>query len=117
MGLKTVEFYILGKCWQETYGTNDRLEVESFLSEQGIEWKWNEDGSLHTERVFPATRRHPVTDRQAWFNHAHLFHPSDLPKDSYDALCHVMNREDLPKYVTYADGEEIEVEHLNHIRW
>ena len=114
--LKHNEICISGKSWQETYGTDDRLEVESFLTQQGIQYKWKEDSSLYTERAFQATIRHPVTDRQAWFNHAHLFHPSDLPKDSYDALCQILKPEDMPKYVTYADGKEIPVEHLRHIR-
>ena len=33
------EICISGKSWQETYGIDDRLEVESFLTQQGIQYK------------------------------------------------------------------------------
>jgi alpha-ketoglutarate-dependent taurine dioxygenase len=76
----------LGKSWQQTYKTTDRATVEKFCEEKGIQFIWKDDGTFHTEFTGPATRKHQCTGEMVWCNHAHLFHPSDLPESAQKGL-------------------------------
>ena len=83
----------------------------------GIRTKWRGDGSLCTFRSSTATRTHPVTGREAWFNHSHLFHSSDLPPKTQAALARVYpSQEHFPKNCMFADGSEIPTEYLTSVR-
>jgi hypothetical protein len=54
---------------------------------------------------------------EVWFNHAHLFHPSDLPLKTQIALKSICSSvDDYPKYCCFSSGEEIPLEFLNEIR-
>jgi len=65
------------------YRTDHKAEVERLCSELNVAFRWNADGGLTTLRSATATRQHPDTKEELWFNHAHLFHPSDLPESTY----------------------------------
>ncbi|KAI6647928.1 Hybrid non-ribosomal peptide synthetase/type I polyketide synthase [Oopsacas minuta] len=94
-----------GKSWQDTYGTEDRRCVEKFLAEQGFEFKWK-GSTLRTSRTATITRCHPITKEEVWFNHALLFHPSELP-DTVSTSLSSFPKDEYPKHCTYGNGEEI----------
>eukprot|EP00009_Paramoeba_aestuarina_P003637 CAMPEP_0201510844 /NCGR_PEP_ID=MMETSP0161_2-20130828/3384_1 /ASSEMBLY_ACC=CAM_ASM_000251 /TAXON_ID=180227 /ORGANISM="Neoparamoeba aestuarina, Strain SoJaBio B1-5/56/2" /LENGTH=93 /DNA_ID=CAMNT_0047906097 /DNA_START=666 /DNA_END=943 /DNA_ORIENTATION=- len=64
----------------------DKGEIERELRKVGSEWVWRADGGLCTIRRGPGVRIHPETNEEVWSNHAHLFHPSDLPAAVQQAL-------------------------------
>lgn len=99
------------------YQTEDRVEVEKLCEAMDITCVWKPDGSLMTSRKSSATRKHPVTGKELWCNHAHLFHPTDLPERTQATLTRVCTTPyDYPKNCLYADGSEIDPSDLAHIR-
>ena len=117
----------VGLSWQQTYKTDDPAVVSEFCKQNNINFQWiGEDGStanenltyatLRTDRSFPATRTHPTLPTEVWFNHSHLFHPSDLPYDTKEALELITTEDNFPKNCTFKDGSEIPLAYLEHIR-
>jgi alpha-ketoglutarate-dependent taurine dioxygenase len=60
------------KGWEEMFRTSDPRAVEKFCREQHMPFSWD-DGWLSLSTKLPATRVHPVTKEEVWFNQAHLF--------------------------------------------
>ncbi|MFF4044990.1 TauD/TfdA family dioxygenase [Streptomyces sp. NPDC001816] len=106
----------LGKSWQDTFETQDRAEVESFLEKTGSSWEWKADGGLRVHQDRQATIRHPVTGDEVWFNQADQWHPAGLGDETAKALAQIMPAEDLPQNVTFADGTPIPAEYVTQIR-
>lgn len=103
-----------GKSWQDTFETADRDEVERFLGAAGATWTWHDDG-LRVSNTRPATTRHPVTGAEVWFNQADQWHPAGLADDTAKALLQIMREDQLPQYVTFADGSPIPAEYVRRI--
>lgn len=103
--------------WQEVFQTSIKEEVNSFCAENGIEVQWR-DGSpeLTTRQICQATTIHPVTKEEVWFNQAHLFHISSLPKSDRQAILNELGYENLTRNAFYGDGTEIEEESLDSIK-
>lgn len=106
----------LGKSWQDTFETQDRAEVESFLATTGSTWEWKADGGLRVHQDRQATIKHPVTGDEVWFNQADQWHPAGLGDETAKALAQIMPAEDLPQNVTFADGTPIPAEYAVQIR-
>jgi alpha-ketoglutarate-dependent taurine dioxygenase len=51
--------------------------------------------------------RHPRTGEPLWFNHVHLFHPSNLDGEMRDALHRQLGAAALPRNVHFGDGAPI----------
>jgi hypothetical protein len=106
-----------GVAWQRMYESDNKGEVDTLCGSMGIQTKWRDDGSLCTFRTASATRTHPVTGREVWFNHSHLFHTSDLPERTQAALSSIYPSSDYyPKNCLFADGSEIPLEYLDSVR-
>jgi len=93
--------------WQEVFQTTDRAEVEAYCRRSGTEWEWIGTDGLRTTAIRQATARHPRTGEQVWFNHAHLFHVSNMPVEVAEALLSDVGEHGLPRSVFYGDGEPI----------
>jgi alpha-ketoglutarate-dependent taurine dioxygenase len=104
-----------GKSWQETFETDDRAAVEKFLGESAAEWEWGSEGLRITQRR-PATVRHPVTGAEVWFNQADQFHPAGLGDRTAAELYEILEPEEFPQYVTFADGSPIPDAYVEHIQ-
>ena len=102
--------------WQSTFQTEDPLVVERYCRASGIGWQWGDDGRLVTRQVRQATFAHPVTGENVWFNHAHMFHQSNLPGDVRENLVQSLGSGNLPRDAYYGDGSTIEDETLAEIR-
>ncbi|MEE6259643.1 TauD/TfdA family dioxygenase [Plantactinospora sonchi] len=105
-----------GKSWQDTFETNRRDEVESFLAPTGATWEWRSDGSLRISQLRPSTIRHPVTGVEVWFNQSDQWHPASLGEDTASALAQILPEDELPQYVTFADGTPIPPEYVIQVR-
>ncbi|MFE2728092.1 TauD/TfdA family dioxygenase [Kitasatospora sp. NPDC059327] len=106
----------LGKSWQDTFETEDRAEVEAFLTKTEAEWEWRPDGSLRTHLLRPSTLRHPVTGTEVWFNQADQWHVTAMGDDVAAALAEIMPADELPQSVTFADGTPIPPEYVLQVR-
>ncbi|MEU2376585.1 TauD/TfdA family dioxygenase [Streptomyces misionensis] len=106
----------LGKSWQDTFETTDRQAVEEYLAGTSAEWAWRSDGGLRVGLVRPATVRHPVTGAEVWFNQADQWHPAGLGDEAAGALAQLLPPEELPQYVTFADGSPIPDAYVLQIR-
>jgi alpha-ketoglutarate-dependent taurine dioxygenase len=51
----------VGKSWQDTFETNDKSEVVRYLSSGGVDFAWDDRGTLRTTQVRDAVIAHPVT--------------------------------------------------------
>ncbi|MEO1131518.1 MAG: TauD/TfdA family dioxygenase [Cyanobacteria bacterium J06639_1] len=108
-------FSILGKSWRETYETEDRDEVEAYLTAADMDFRWLEDGSLQTRQVCPAAIAHPVSGEMAWHSQAHLLHVSNFGKTG-ETLQAMVGEERFPVNSYYGDGTAIAPEDLAAIR-
>jgi alpha-ketoglutarate-dependent taurine dioxygenase len=106
----------LDLSWSTVFQTSDRLQVEAYCREAGIEFEWRGRGRLRTSQVCQAAAAHPGTGEWVWFNQAHLFHVSNLEPAARDGLSSIYKEEDYPRNAYYGDGSPIESEALAHIR-
>ena len=106
----------LGRSWQETFETEDRAEVDHYLSQSGVNATWADDGGLRTEQVRPAVRQHASTGERVWFNQADQWHPTNLDQATREALVKFVPEDRYPVHAFFGDGSAINPEDLDHIR-
>ncbi len=102
--------------WQAAFQTTRREEVEDYCRASNTAWEWRDGDRLTTRQVRQAIARHPVTGETVWFNHAHLFHESNLPADLRAMLQASLGPANLPRNAYYGDGSPIEDAVLDEIR-
>jgi len=71
---------------------------------------------LRTRQVRQAVAVHPDTGETVWFNHAHLFHESNLAPELREPLLAAFGSGGLPRNAYYGDGQAIEYSTLDEIR-
>jgi alpha-ketoglutarate-dependent taurine dioxygenase len=102
--------------WQEVFQTTDRAEVEAYCATSRTEYAWVGRDGLRTYATRQAMSTHPRTGERVWFNHAHLFHVSNMPPEVAAALIRELGPEGLPRNAFYGDGAPIEDEAARLIR-
>jgi alpha-ketoglutarate-dependent taurine dioxygenase len=102
--------------WQEAFQTNDRAVVEAYCRKANMECEWKDDDRLKTRQRRPATVVHPKTGETLWFNHAHMFHTSNLDPSVRDSLLAEFKEDELPRNAFYGDSSPIESSILDEIR-
>jgi len=102
--------------WQEAFQTEDREVVEAYCRNHQTEFEWREGDRLRTRQVRQVMATHPVTGDTVWFNHAHMFHQSNLRPEVRRALLEEFAPDELPRNAFYGDGEPIPDEVLETIR-
>ncbi len=102
--------------WQEAFQTTDRALVEKYCREARTDFEWKDGDRLKTRQVRQAVATHPKTGETVWFNHAHMFHISNVAPDVRAALLEQFREEDLPRNAYYGDGTPIEASVLDEIR-
>lgn len=102
--------------WQTVFQTDDPCQVETYCQEHDIQYRWGEGDVLQTSQIRPALTEHPITKQLLWFNQAHLFHVSNIEKNTRNALCSLFKPDEMPRNAFYGDGSQIEEESLDHIR-
>jgi alpha-ketoglutarate-dependent taurine dioxygenase len=105
----------LSLTWQSVFQTEDKIAVEAYCRDAGIETEWRGD-RLRTKQVRRAVAQHPVTGEMVWFNHAAFFHLSTLKPSTRELLLAGLEEEDLPNNTYYGDGSQIEFSVLEEIR-
>jgi alpha-ketoglutarate-dependent taurine dioxygenase len=105
----------IGLTWQDAFQTNDPKVVEEYGLKNAIQIEWTKN-KLRTRQVRPATRKHPVTGEEVWFNHAAFFHVSSLDPEVQDALLSSYKEEGLPYNTYFGDGSRIDPAMIASIR-
>jgi len=105
-----------GPSWQETFETDNKIEVEKICREREIHFEWKPDGGIKLIHVRNGIITHPVTNEKVWFNQADQFHPSHLTPEIYETLTMMFeDPEDMPMNVTFGDKSPITKEHISEI--
>lgn len=102
--------------WQQAFQTEDRAAVEAYCRSAGAEVEWLDGERLRTRSVRQVTATHPRTGDVLWFNHAHMFHSSNLEPAVRDALRSHLAPDELPRNAFYGDGSPIPDEIAEAIR-
>ena len=102
--------------WQKVFHTNDKMEVERYCRDGGIEWEWKDRMRLRTRQVRPATAIHPRTNETLWFNHIAFWHCSSLDAKTREMLVSEYGESELPYNTYYGGGTAIEDSVIQEIR-
>jgi len=102
--------------WQDAFQTTDRSVVEEYCRQAGMTAEWRDGDRLRTRAVRHAVMTHPQTGEVVWFNHAHMFHCSNLPDEVREALLEQFREDELPRNAFYGDGTPIESSVLEAVR-
>ncbi|MFC0528355.1 TauD/TfdA family dioxygenase [Phytohabitans kaempferiae] len=105
-----------GSSWQHAFNTEDRLDVEAYATERGIQLEWLDGDGLRTRAVREPVHRHPVTGEKVWFNHATFFHITTQARDVREGLLEIFAPEELPSNTYYGDGGTIPDDVMDHLR-
>lgn len=102
--------------WQEAFQTEDRAAVEAYCRKVHTEFEWRDGNRLRTRQVRQAVATHPKTGETVWFNHAHMFHISNVEPAVRDSLLSEFKEDELPRNAFYGDGTPIEWSVLEEVR-
>jgi alpha-ketoglutarate-dependent taurine dioxygenase len=102
--------------WQEAFQTEDRAVVMNYCRKTGMQAEWRDNDRFRTRAVRQVIATHPQTGDTVWFNHAHMFHVSNLSSAVRDALLAEFKEDELPRNAFYGDGSAIESSVLDEIR-
>ena len=102
--------------WQEVFQTTERLKVEAYCRQANMEFEWRDRDRLRTRAVRQVVATHPKTGDTVWFNHAHMFHQSNLEPAVREALLAHLAPDELPRNAFYGDGSPIADTVLEEIR-
>lgn len=105
-----------GRSWQATFESDEIAAVEDRFQGTDVKFEWLESGGLRIEQTRDATRRHPLTNEEVWFNQADQWHVSNFDAETRDAVLDVFPPDELPLNVTYGDGADLDEEHLSAVR-
>jgi alpha-ketoglutarate-dependent taurine dioxygenase len=106
----------LDLSWQEAFQTDKRSVVEEYCRQARTIFEWREGDRLRTRQIRQVTVKHPKTGEMIWFNHAHLFHLSNLTAEVRHALLSEFRDDEIPRNAFYGDGSPIESSILDEIR-
>jgi alpha-ketoglutarate-dependent taurine dioxygenase len=102
--------------WQEVFQTSDPAAVEEYCRSAHMTVEWKGENRVRTRAVRQAVVTHPQTGDEIWFNHAHMFHQSNLTPAVREALLAEFAEDELPRNAFYGDGTPIETSVLDEIR-
>jgi alpha-ketoglutarate-dependent taurine dioxygenase len=106
----------LDLSWREAFQTADRREVEEYCRHARMTCEWGDGDRLRTRAVRQVVATHPSTGETLWFNHAHMFHISNVEPGVREALLSQFAEDELPRNAFYGDGSTIEDSVLEEIR-
>jgi alpha-ketoglutarate-dependent taurine dioxygenase len=106
----------LDLSWQVAFQTDDRSFVEEYCRNSKTQFEWRTGDRLRTRQVRQVMVRHPKTGELVWFNHAHMFHISNLTAEVRNALLSEFKDDEIPRNAFYGDGSPIESSILDEIR-
>lgn len=105
-----------GFSWQDAFEIEDKQTVENYCRTTGIDFKWENDGSLRLSQTRPATIKHSETGEEVWFNQADGFHASNLDAETYRYFLSQMPEKDFRLNARFGDGSPLDAAKLERVR-
>lgn len=103
------------RSWSEHYGTDNKIEIEKKITEEGLSWEWiNEGNDLIVLNHLPGVLEHPISNQMCWFNSsAYLNYYSNssfgelanLRALQYFSTRYLIHKDRLPMVCHYGNGE------------
>ncbi|XP_035664553.1 dapdiamide synthesis protein DdaC-like isoform X1 [Branchiostoma floridae] len=101
--------------WQSNMHSEDREEVERFLTGKGFSYRWNADDSLSYWFSTDGLSEHPGSGETYWFNQL-TEHNGSCFKVHPEFMNETKHISEFPRHTSYGDGEEFSEEDLAHVR-
>ncbi|HEX9508913.1 MAG TPA: TauD/TfdA family dioxygenase [Puia sp.] len=99
----------LGPSWQDTFETDDKIQLEKYCRDYNIEFEWRDDNNLKVIQRSRGIIEHRKTKEKIWFNQIDQFHPCHLGEEILEAMKFMYDSpEDFPMYVRFGDGKDID---------
>jgi hypothetical protein len=105
-----------GRAWRDVFQTDNKEQIEQWLSGRGYEYEWKADGGLRTAIIGDSVAIHPKTKENVWINQAEQWHPSSLDPKARSALQLLLKAEDFPHNASFGDGAPLPEAGLESIR-
>jgi alpha-ketoglutarate-dependent taurine dioxygenase len=101
--------------WQEAFYTEDPAKAESDIEEMGLDYKWEDDGSLTASFRHDGFMDHHLTGQRHWFNQllSQTFTPYSLGERWQRYADHYADGRPQPYGVRFGDGGAIPIEDVN----
>ncbi|WP_328338773.1 TauD/TfdA family dioxygenase [Streptomyces violaceus] len=97
----------IGATLAQSFGTDDRGEVEAYCRAHAIDWSWQPDGSLRTWQHRHAVVRHPVSGRPCWFNQIAFLNEWTMASEVREFLIDEYGPDGLPFNTRYGNGDPV----------
>ncbi|MET7991019.1 TauD/TfdA family dioxygenase [Amycolatopsis sp. NPDC005232] len=97
----------IGATVAESFGTDDRAEIENYCRTNAIEFEWQPDGGLRTRQRRSAVVRHSVTGRRCWFNQVAFLNEWTMDPEIREYLVDVYGADALPFNTCFGGGDPI----------
>lgn len=115
----------LQKSWNEVFGSNDPDDVDRIAIEKGWQTQWlGQDTVRLWQEILPATKLHPVSQIEVWFNQAHCFAPvcslvqaqRDGRIEDYEKLARAIEHHaDILDKILYGNGKPVTDSEALHV--
>ncbi|MGW4488539.1 TauD/TfdA family dioxygenase [Amycolatopsis sp. NPDC004368] len=97
----------IGATVAESFGTDDRAEIEDYCRANAIEVEWQPGGGLRTRQRRSAVVPHPVTGKRCWFNQIAFLNEWTMDPEIRDYLVDVYGADALPFNTSFGNGDPI----------
>ncbi|CAM5701328.1 hypothetical protein SPURM210S_00411 [Streptomyces purpurascens] len=97
----------IGATLGQSFGTDDRGEVEAYCRAHAIDWSWQPDGSLRTWRRRHADVRAPVSGRPCWFDQIAFLNEWTMASEVREFLIKEYGPNGLPFNTLYGNGDPV----------
>ena len=115
----------LQKSWNDVFGSNDPSEVDHIALKKGWRTHWLDKETVRLwQEILPATKVHPINQREVWFNQAHCFAPicslvqaeRDGRTEDYQKLAWAIeNHADMLDRILYGNGKPVTDSEALHV--
>lgn len=106
----------LDLSWQDAFQTEDRAAVERYCREAMMQCEWRDGGRLRTRARRHVMVSHPTLGTRLWFNHAHMFHLSNLSAPIREGLLAQFGEDEVPRNAFFGDGSPIPDSLMEEVR-
>ena len=97
----------IGATIAESFGSDDRSEVERYCQANAIELEWQPDGGLRTRQRRPAVVQHPLTGHRCWFNQIAFLNEWTMAPEVHEFLVDEYGADGLPFNTRFGNGDPI----------
>jgi len=106
----------MGPSWQDTFETEDKVQLEKYLKNYSIDFEWLSNGNLRLRHKSKGIIQHRLTHEMVWFNQIDQFHPIQLGEEIYSMMKGMYDsEEEFPMHVKFGDGSRVGEDMISEI--